>query len=40
MPARNDPKFVGETWRRGPMIGGERHEYLVRAPKGDTRAWR
>jgi hypothetical protein len=36
MPARNDPKFVGETWRRGPMIGGERHEYLVRAPKGDT----
>jgi hypothetical protein len=36
MPARNDPKFIGQSWRRGPMVEGERLDYLVRAPKGDT----
>lgn len=36
MPPRNDPKFIGAKWRRGPMISDKRLEYLARVPKGDT----
>lgn len=36
MPAKNDRTFVGKSWRAGPKIDGDRLDYLVRVPKGDT----
>lgn len=38
MPIRNDPAFVGAKWHPGPMVGGNRLEYLAQVPRGDTTA--
>ena len=38
MPARNDPAFVGAKWRPGPVIDGNRLEYLAQVPRGNTTA--
>jgi hypothetical protein len=35
-PAENDPAFEGTNWHPGPLVDGERLDYLVRAPVGDT----
>ena len=38
MPTRNDPAFVGTKWRPGPVVDGNRLEYLAQVPRGNTTA--
>jgi hypothetical protein len=38
MPSRNDPAFVGTKWRPGPLVDGNRLEYLAQVPRGNTTA--